>query len=489
VRALTVALIALAACGGAQAPQAPAPVPSAPSPAASAPETPDAPFRASAPSAGPAPEFRPPTIREARLPNGVRVLAVTRSDLPIVAFDVTCDHGADQAAPGVASFYASMLENGTRTKSADAISDAWRAMAAIHEPYADFDAVGIAGQVIAPRLEEAVVLAADLLMHATFPKDEMESVRRRRAALLAQERDAPEAMLDRAVAGALFGAKHPYGTPVIGTLAANGAVSAKDLAAFARAHVVPERVSLVVSGAVTLEQAKAIATRAFAGWQGRAKPPSVPAVPLAPKEGARIVVLDRPGAAQSQVAVADVAPSRISPDYDALAVMNTVLGGPFSSRINLNLREKHAYTYGAGSSFELRRGPGVFATHGAIVADKTGDAVRELLAEVARVGQEPVTDEELATAKSYLVGRLPSRFESNAVTAGTLASLAVLGLPLDEYASRAQRIGAVTRDDVLRVAKRWLHSETVRVIVVGDAKVVKPGLESLKLGAVEVRTP
>jgi len=229
-------------------------------------------------------------------------------------------------------------------------------------------------------------------------------------------------------------------------------------------------------------------TRAFGSWKGQSPKAKVPAAPPEPKSDVpRVVLVDRPGATQSSVALTLVGVPRQNKDYDALLVMNTILGGAFSSRLNMNLREAHAYTYGAGSSFDFRHGPGPFRAGGAIVREKTGPAVTEILKELDRLRTDPVSDAELADAKAYLVRTLPARFETTGNTADTLASLAVYGLPLDEYATRPARFGKVTADDVKRVAATYLAPGAYHLVVVGDAKVVEAQLGEVGLGQVSVR--
>ena len=178
-----------------------------------------------------------------------------------------------------------------------------------------------------------------------------------------------------------------------------------------------------------------------------------PGEPPAPDDkAARIVLIDRPGASQSNVAVALPGVPRTSKDFDAILMMNTILGGQFSSRLNMNLREKHAYTYGAGSCFDFRHGAGPFRAGGAIVRESTEPAIREMLTEIERMRTELVIDEELADAKANVIKQLPARFETAGATAATLASLAIYGLPLDEFATRPARLQKVTREDVKRVA-------------------------------------
>jgi zinc protease len=187
------------------------------------------------------------------------------------------------------------------------------------------------------------------------------------------------------------------------------------------------------------------------------------------------------------VLLAEPGVSFASADRIPLGVMNSILGGMFSSRINLNLREEHAYTYGARSRFAMRHGPGPFTAGGAIFADKTSDAVRELLKEMTRIRDDEVSKEELADAKENLRLQMPGRFETVTDVTSALADIAVYGLPLDEYARRPAQIDAVTAADVKRVARTYLHPDAVRIIVVGDRAKLEPSLRELGVGTLEVR--
>ncbi len=200
----------------------------------------------------------------------------------------------------------------------------------------------------------------------------------------------------------------------------------------------------------------------------------------------KIILVDRPGATQSSLSVVEVGVPRKTPDFDAITIMNAILGGQFS-RINMNLREAHAFTYGAGSNFDMRHGAGPFGAGGEIVREHTGEALVEILKEMSRMRDELVSEEELADAKAYLTKQLPARFETVSATASTLAVLAVYGLPLDEFATRPARWARITREDVQRAAKAHLVESAQHIVLVGDAKVVQAQLEALKLGNLVVR--
>ncbi|NUQ74449.1 MAG: insulinase family protein [Polyangiaceae bacterium] len=444
-------------------------------------------FRKTAPAPGPAVTFSPPKIEESRLDNGIRILHVERRELPIVALQVSADRGAGEAAPGVASFTAAMLLLGTKTRSALKISDEFLKLGASVGAGADYDSIGVGARCLSPKLPEVLSLLADIVINPAFDPAELKRERSRRLTSILQQNDRPAILLSNAVAAALYPQGHPYSAPLIGLEPDVARVSAAELASFHASSFRPDRVTVAIAGDITKDRAVEEIRRAFAGWQGKAQPAKEvgPPARLGEKE-ARILLLDRPGATQSQVAVALPGVPRVTKDFEAILLMNTILGGQFSSRLNLNLREKHAYSYGVRSSFDMRRGPGPFVAGGAIVRESTGPAVREILAEMKRLQNELVTADELDDARSNLILQLPARFETTSETASTLAYLSTHGLPLDEIATRPARLKAITREDVKRVAEMYLKADIARVVIVGDAKIIKAQLEALGIGSVEL---
>lgn len=435
---------------------------------------------ADAPKPGPPITFVPPVIQEARLANGLRVLLVERHEMPIVSVEAAVDRGADQAPSAVGAFTGAMLLQGTKTKSAIELSDAFARVGGVNSAWVDWDAAVVSAQVLAPKVPEALALIADVLQNPAFDAKEIERERAKRITAVAQENDSPGALLSNAISKALYGDKHPYGASLLGDAAALKRVDAAALRRFHGAVFQPDHTTVTFAGDITKERAVAEVAKAFGAWTGKSAPASVPAEPPPPEaKEAKVVLIDRPRASQSSLAVTLPGVPRSSPDYDALVVMNTILGGQFSSRLNLNLREKHAYTYGASSSFDLRHGPGPFRAGGAIMRDATAAAAREIFGELDRIRASLVSEEELQGAKQYLVEQLPARFETTPSVSGSLSALAVYGLPLDEYATRVARFGRVTREDVQRVATTHLVPERFRLIIVGDAAAVREGLSKL----------
>jgi zinc protease len=470
----------LGACAHGPLPPRPAPLPPPDGPAKPRAAAVDESFRANPPEPGPEPIYRPPSIEEARLDNGVRVLLVRQPTLPIVAVHIGIDRGADQARPGLGAFMGAMLMSGTRTRSALALSDALRDLGASYAVHPEYDGMHVEAEVLLPMLPETLDLLADVLKNPAFESKELERERKKRLTSLGQEKDSPETILRKAIDEALYPALHPYAHSLLGDERDIASVSRGDLVALHARTCAPDSTTVAFAGDLTMEDAKAQVSRVLGAWKGKAAAAKTPGAP--PARPAGLILIDRPGAAQSHVGVALAGVPRKSPDFDALLVMNTILGGQFSSRLNLNLREKHAYTYGASSFFDMRHGPGPFVASSAVVRESTAASVREVLAEMDRLRSELVSPEELADAVTSLTRQLPARFETAEVTAATEAALAIQGLALDEFATRPARLSRVTREDVQRVAAKYLPQRAATVVVVGDASVVQAELEALVLG-------
>jgi zinc protease len=456
----------------------------APKPVASAS---DEAFRLKAPPPGVAPPFVAPKIVEHKLANGVRILLVERHQLPIVAFQIVVDRGADQLSPGAGAFLGAMLLQGTKTRSALEISDSLGKLGAQFGSWGSLDSVGVNAKVLASGFPEALAILGDCVKSPAFAKEEIERERSRRLTSIAQQKDSPQTILRNAVSELLYPQSHPYHAPLIGDEPSVKKLTGADLATFHSKLMQPDDLTVAIAGDITREAAVAEVEKNFGAWPGTPAAKRADPVDVEPSAGASVVVIDRPGATQSHMAATLVGVPRSSKDFHALMVMNTILGGQFSSRLNLNLREKHAYTYGAGSSFDMRHGSGPFTAGGAIVREKTTPAAEEIFAEMKRIQEALVTEEELADAKTNLIRRLPASFETVSDVAGSIAYLAIYNLPLDEFDQRTAAYNAVTREDVLRVAKAYLRADRVRLVIVGDADVIEKDLDKLKLGKIEVR--
>jgi zinc protease len=499
--ALALALaLAVPACGGETpppvAPKAPPPAPVAPPPVAPAPaETPDAPFRQQQPAADGKITFAPPKIVEAQLKNGLRVLIVERHELPVVGLRLVVGAGAgdvDGARPGALSFLGGMIEQGTKKRSALQLSDDFEAIGAQHGAWFDWDSGGVSVKVLADKLDTALELMSDVALHPTFPDAEIERLRARRIAGIQAEKSSPATVAQNAVAAALFGRAHPYGHSLGGEESDAKKLTRAELVRTYERLFVPKNSAIIVAGDITKDAIlpKLEASFGSAAWKSAATPISHKG-PKAPTKAAvdkRIVLVDRAGA-QSQIQIIRPGVPYAVKDRESIVVMNAILGGMFSSRINMNLREKNAYTYGARSYFAMRHGAGPFLAGGSVFAEKTVPAIKEVFNEIEGLRRDGPTEDELALAKESIRLAMPGRFETAGDVASAVADLVVYDLPLDDFEKRLARIDAVTAADVKRVASEYLKADAMTVVVVGGKATLAPQLDSLGLGPFDERDP
>jgi predicted Zn-dependent peptidase len=495
IRLVLASAIVVAACGGAPEPAAapappPVPVPAATASATPNRTTPDAAFRQQAPAPAFTVHFTPPKIAEAKLKNGLRVLIVERHDLPIVSARLVIPTGAGDvdARPGVMSFLGAMLEQGTKKRDALQLSDDFDAIGAGHGAWVDWDSAQVSVRVLSERLDPALELMADVALSPTFPNAEVERLQARRVSGIKAEKNSPGTIAQNNVAASLFGRAHPYGHSLTGEEADAQKITRAEIAkAYERLFHLQDA-ALVVAGDVTPSTLLPKLEATFGGWKAKGgaparKPPKTPAKAATDK---RVVLVDRPGAQSQVLLVRHGVPFSVK-EREAFGVTNTIFGGMFSSRVNLNLREKNAYTYGAYSYWAMRHGAGPFVTGAAVFADKTGPAIKEVLGELEGLRRDGPSAAELALAKDSLRQQLPARFESVSDVAGALAELVVYGLPLDEFEKRPARVEAVTAADVKRVAAEYFTNAAMTVVVVGDKSTVGSQLDSLGLGAIDER--
>ncbi len=445
-------------------------------------------WRAEAPKPGPARALNLPVPKSFQLTNGFTVIYNERPGLPIVAANLVVRTGSDANPldkPGLANFTVGMLDQGTATRSALQIADEAAQLGATLNTSSTMDASRVSVGSLKKNFPGALALIADLILHPSFPQAEIERQRASRLATLVQRRENPAIVVGQVTAAALYGRQHPYGYPEIGTEAAIKAAARDDMAGFWKQSFVPSNAALVVAGNIGFEELKALAEKQFGGWHKGAS--ARPAVGTPSTTAARVVLVDKPGSPQTQVRVTMIGVARSTPDYAALEVMNASLGGLFSSRINLNLREEHGYTYGAGSAFVYRRSAGPFFVGGGIRTDVTAPAVSEIFKEIRRMAEARLSPDELSLAKDSLVRSLPGDFENSAGAAGDFSNAYLYDLGLDYYAKLPGQLSAVTAEGVLGVAKKYLVSEKMIVVAVGDRAKIEPELIKLKLGSAEIR--
>jgi predicted Zn-dependent peptidase len=445
------------------------------------------PDRSSAPKPGAAADFTPPAIQKRRLSNGLGVWIVETHKVPVahVSLVVRSGSGADPADRfGVASLTSNMMDEGAGSRDALQIADGVEYLGASLSTSSTFDASYVDLHVPVARLADALAIMADVAIRPTFPATELQRIREELLTTLIQAQDDPEDLVRFAFPRLVFGPQHRYGTLPIGTAAALKGFSSADLKAFHAKHVVPGNSVLIVAGDVTPSAALPLLESAFGPWKGAA-PASAP-IPEAPQVKSRqVYLIDKPGAAQSQIRIGWVGVPRSTPDYFALRVLNTILGGAFTSRLNTNLREEHGYAYGASSVFEMRGAAGPFFAAAGVQTDKTSESLQEFFRELEGIRQ-PIPSAELEKAKNYLALSFPRNFETTAGIAASLAQLFVYGLPDEYYATFTGRIRSVTAADLQRAAARYVQPDKFAVLVIGDRKTVESRIKALNLGPLRI---
>jgi predicted Zn-dependent peptidase len=421
------------------------------------------------------------------LSNGVPVVLVEAHEVPLVQVNLLIRSGSGDDPSGkfgLASLTMAMLDEGAGNRNALQIADEVEFLGAALGTTSSFDAAAVRLNVPVKRLAAALPLMADVALRPTFPQSELDRVRKERVTALLQDRDDAEAVAPKAFARLLYGATHRYGTAAVGTEATLKAMTVADLRAFHSAMLEPGNAALVVTGDTTLKAVQPLLEQHFGSWKGEAAArTAVAAAPQPPP--AQVYIVDMPGAEQSQVRIGWVGVPRSTPDYFTLQVLNTILGGSFTSRLNQNLREKNQFTYGASSRFDMRLAPGPFFAGAGIQTDKTTDALREFFKELTAIGT-PVSAEELTKAKNYLALGFPSEFETIQDLASQIEQMIVYKLPEDYFEKYVANIQAVTAADVQKAAATYIQPGKFDVVIAGDRKAIEAGVRSLNLGQVRI---
>jgi zinc protease len=490
----------VSACASAALPMASVPVapPVAPSASVAAPvaaptappvavtPTPDAPFRAQAPAAGPEPLFQVPEYKRFKLKNGASVILAEFHDLPLVEMHLVVRSGGASNPPGdagLADLTANLLDEGTKTRSALQIAEQIGELGAALSTSSSWDASVVTLSTIARNFDAALGIWADVVVHPAFSEKELARVRENVLTAVTRRKDSPPTLANLLLARVLYGERHPYAWPLAGVEDTLKKLTIADVRRFYAAQYRPSNTTIIVAGDITEAALRPKLEAALGDWKpAKVAPPRLPAPPS--PSAKRIFFIDKPGAPQSSIRVGFVGARRTDPDYFSILLMNQIFGGSFY-RLDMNLRERRQWTYGARSSFEMRKTPGPASAGGEFVAAHTADAVAEILKEMRTMSTTEVTDEELARAKDNFVRSFPARFATRASTAALLGELAVYGLPDTFLAEYAKKVQAVTKADVLRVAQRYLTADKVAIVVVGDRASQEGPLR--KLAPLELR--
>jgi zinc protease len=410
--------------------------------------------------------------------------------LPVVTAILVLDGGAmgeRSGREGVSDIVARALAEGTQRKSADELVMALERLGTSISASSDWESTILKMTVMSPNLGGALMLMNEMVSEPRFADASVQRLREERLSEIIQNRSEPRILADEMFAATVYQSGARYAVPLGGDETTVASINTADVKEYHTSNYLPTNATLILAGDVTANSARSFAESAFGKWTASASNARTHKRMADQSSGARqIRVIGRAGAQQSEMRVGHVGTSRSVADYFPIVVMNAVLGGLFSSRINLNLREVHGYTYGASSYFDWRREKGPFLISSAVQSEKTGPAIQEVLKEVERIRTDEIAGDELTLATSYLAGVFPIRYETADAVASGLASLTVFGLPDDYFTSYREKILSVTTKEVLAAASQYLQPEHQSGVVVGNPGLVEPQLLELNLGSVSV---
>jgi zinc protease len=436
--------------------------------------------RSIAPQPGPPRPYHFPHVVRRTLDNGLRLLVAENHNAPLVSVRSLVRSGADYDTPelaGLASLTAELLDEGAGTRDAVRLAEDLGLLGASLGSGADWDASYISIDSLSRTFAESFAIFADVNRQPLLPQSSLERVQSERLMELLQQRDEPASIAGKRFSNLIYG-NGTYGNTVIGNPESVARITVDDVRNFYETHYVPNHGSIVIAGDVNAESALDTASRFFADWPARELPPRPE---ISPKrfDSSRIYLIDRPTAVQSEIRIGHIGIARSTEDYFALSVMNALLGGVFNSRINLNLREKHGYTYGARSMFAFRRQAGPFVVSAPVRNEVTRESVTEVLAELRRIRTGDIETQELEDTKNYMMGSFPSTVQSAGDIAGRLLDMELYDLPTDYFDRYRENIGTISKQDVEHVAQKYIDPESVIIVIVGNASQIREPLGTL----------
>ncbi len=446
------------------------------------------PDRSAPPVLGPPPILHIGDIQHLKLGNGLAVILYEKHNLPLLQITLVVRAGAvndPDGKPGLASMTAAMMMEGAGSRSSLQLDDAVDYLGAELNVNAEQHTMSVALNTLTARLDSALSIMADVAMRPTFPAAELVRKQKERLTSLLQWRDQPPRL-----ASVLFNQKlfpgHPYGRPAIGTAASIMGLTSEDLRSFHAANLGPNVSTLIVVGDVTAKMLLPKLEAAFGKWKPiKTTPLKLPVVPQVSEM--RVFLVDKPGAPQSEIRIGRIGVSRMTEDFYSLVVMNTILGGSFSSRLNQNLREKHGYTYGATSWFDFRPEPGPFLASAAVQTQVTDSSLVEFFRELRGI-RDPLSRKEFDRGRNYVALGYPSDFQTVSQIAAHLEDLVIYGLPDEYFNTYIDRILGVTELQAQQVAQKYIDPAKLLVVVVGDRAVIESRIAALNIGPITVLT-
>jgi predicted Zn-dependent peptidase len=436
--------------------------------------------RSIAPQPGPPRPYHFPHVVRRTLDNGLRLLVAENHNAPLVSVRSLVRSGADYDTPdlaGLASLTAELLDEGAGTRDAVRLAEDLGLLGASLGSGADWDASYISVDSLSRNFADSFAIFADVNRQPMLPESSLERVQSERLMELLQQRDEPASIAGKRFSNLIYG-NGTYGNTVLGNPESVARIKVDDVRRFYATHFVPNNGSIVIAGDVNAETALDAASRFFADWPAAELPPR-PEISPKTFDANRIYLIDRPTAVQSEIRIGHIGIARSTEDYFALSVMNALLGGVFNSRINLNLREKHGYTYGARSMFAFRRQAGPFVVSAPVRNEVTRESVTEVLAELRRIRTGDIETGELEDTKNYMMGSFPSTVQSAGDIAGRLLDMELYDLPTDYFDRYRENIGAISKSDVEHVAQKYIDPESVIIVIVGNASQIREPLGTL----------
>ena len=414
----------------------------------------------------------------------MNLVLIEKPGLPVVAQGLLIRAGGitDPAdRPGLASLTASMLAEGTPTRTSQQISDEMEFLGSQLRASTSREFATLSAETLTSHWQQALEILADVVQNAIFPQQEFDRVRSERLTDLSRIADSPQAIAGRASQAILFGSGTRYGHPLSGTESAVNAFSRDDLASHHTAHYTPAGTTLILVGDITRDDAIEQAESAFGSWQPSAASDHDEESDGTPDDGATTIYLaDKPGAPQSVIRSGYLTVPRHHPDYLPLNLLNYILGGQFSARLNMNLRQDKGYSYGYMSSIEWLSGPSALTAGGSVQTEVTKESVSETVKEFEEIrSARPVTQEEFDDAVNGILRGLPNQFETHGQVLSQLVRLVAFDLPDDYFTTYAAEVSALTLADIHRVAEEHVKSAALKIVVAGDAATIEPSLREL----------
>ena len=439
------------------------------------------------------PDLAFPDLQRHTLRNGLPVVIATRPGVPVARVSALFDAGyaADQGRKaGTASFTMSLLDEGTQKLGALAIAARAEALGADLAAGSSLDTSFGAVSALKERLDESIGLLADVLRNPAFPPDQIERVRKEWIAGISREKTSPDALASRLLPPLIYGTGHPYAIPFTGsgTEASIEALTRDDLVAFHRDWIRPDNATLIVVGDATAAEVLPLLEKHFGDWRAPTDARPAKTLPAAAEAtAARVFLVDKPGAVQSNILVGLAAPPSTAANRLEMDTMNAVFGGTFTSRINMNLREDKSWSYGARSSLSDTRGQRPWLISAPVQTDKTVESIGEIQRELTEyVGSRPATADEITKIRNRDVRALSGRYETNAAVAGTIAEMITFGWPDDYVRTLKDRLEAQTDDGVRAAARQVIDPARLTWVVIGDLATIEQPIRALNLGTVQV---